>query len=164
MKTALDSSLKVSAPQVDDMVVRRAQLADLSAIMDIEHRSFSSPWSEQTLHEEITGKEWSKTVVAALAEKPLGFMIYWIVVNELHLLNLAVHPDVRCKGIGTLLLGHLIDVARIERVDDIFLEVRVSNRRAQVLYHQFGFKPVGIRRRYYADNGEDAIVMCRRRD
>ena len=113
---------------------------------------------------EITGKEWSRTLVASFEGKTLGFMIYWMVLNEMHLLNLAVHPDYRRTGIATMLVTHLIDIAQKEKILDIFLEVRVSNKKAQLLYRKFGFKPIGIRQKYYTDNGEDAIVMCRRRD
>jgi [ribosomal protein S18]-alanine N-acetyltransferase len=143
--------------------IRKAVSTDIDHVLAIERLSFASPWTRETLASEIAGKEWSRTVVATLDDAPRGFMIYWMVLNEMHLLNLAVHPDYRRTGIATQLLTHLTEVARVEKILDVFLEVRVSNRGAQFLYRKFGFKPIGIRQQYYSDNGEDAIVMCRRR-
>ena len=165
MKWAYDRlETESSAMARGEKCVRLATLSDIDRIVEIENGSFSSPWSKSSLEKEISGKEWSRTVVASLDGEVAGFMIYWTVVSELHLLNLAVHPSLRRLGIATLLLEHLIDVALQERCPDIFLEVRASNRKAQLLYEKCGFKPIGIRHRYYSDNGEDAIVMCRRRD
>jgi [ribosomal protein S18]-alanine N-acetyltransferase len=144
--------------------VRQAVVADLDRIIEIEHHSFTSPWSRETLADEIAGKEWSRTIVASHKGEAVGFMIYWMVLNEMHLLNLAVHPDFRRTGVASILLKYLIETARTEKIYDIFLEVRVSNKGAQILYRKKGFKPIGLRHRYYSDNGEDAIVMCRRRD
>lgn len=151
--------LKTDAP----VSVRPAVLEDLDFIMDIEYRSFPSPWSRETLREELDGKEHSRVQVAELAGNPVGFMVYWIVLDEMHLLNLAVHPDWRRMGIAAAMLHRLMSVAREENTAKIFLEVRTSNRSAQILYRKLGFIPIGIRPKYYTDNGEDAVVMCLRR-
>ena len=152
--------LKTDAP----VSVRRATSADLDIIVEIERHSFSVPWSRETLREEMEESTRSTVQVAELGAVTAGFMIYWTVVDEIHLLNLAVHPDWRRKGIAAALMHQLMIVARSNNIEDILLEVRVSNRNAQLLYRKFGFRPMGIRERYYSDNGEDAIVMCHRRD
>lgn len=90
---------------------------------------------------------------------PIGFMLAWAVADELHLINLAVHPDKRRLGAGAALLNTLIQHASAERVRLVLLEVRRSNRAAIRLYRAHGFTAMGIRRRYYADNAEDAIEM-----
>ena len=144
--------------------VRPATVADLDFIMDIESRSFASPWSKETLLEELDGKAWSHVLVAEIANVVVGFIIYWVVLSEIHLLNLAVHPDWRRMGIAAAMIHQLLACAHTQNAEEIFLEVRVSNRNAQVLYRKFGFRPIGMRQNYYSDNGEDAIVMCLRRD
>lgn len=144
--------------------VRAATSSDLDAILDIEGKSFTSPWSRETLLEELDGKAWSYVQAAELQNAVVGFIVYWIVLNEIHLLNLAVHPDWRRMGIAAAMMHHLLANAKSHDVSEIFLEVRVSNRNAQTLYRRFGFKPIGMRRNYYTDNGEDAIVMCLRRE
>jgi [ribosomal protein S18]-alanine N-acetyltransferase len=152
-------TLKTDAP----VSVRPAVLKDLDFVMDIECRSFPSPWSRETLKEELDGRNWSHVQVAESGGNAVGFMIYWIVLDEMHLLNLAVHPDWRRMGIAAAMLHRLMSVANKENTAKIFLEVRTSNRSAQMLYRKFGFKPIGIRPKYYTDNGEDAVVMCLRR-
>jgi ribosomal-protein-alanine N-acetyltransferase len=151
---------KTDAP----VTVRPASRDDLDFIMDIENQSFLSPWSRQTLLEELEGKTWSHVNVAEIQDTIAGYIVYWIVLNEVHLLNLAVHPDRRRIGIASALMYHLVQTTKHENAIEIYLEVRVSNRGAQLLYRKFGFKPIGIRQRYYTDNGEDAIVMCLRRE
>lgn len=146
------------------VTVRAATKSDIDSVLNIECQSFSSPWSRETLLEELDGKAWSHVQVAELQHSVVGFIVYWIVLNEIHLLNLAVHPDWRRMGIAAAMIHHLLANAASHDVSEIFLEVRVSNRSAQGLYRRFGFKPIGIRRNYYTDNGEDAIVMCLRRE
>jgi ribosomal-protein-alanine N-acetyltransferase len=152
--------LKTDAP----VSIRPATRVDLDFIMDIEHKCFPSPWSRQTLLEELEGKTWSHVNVAELRDTIAGYIVYWIVLNEVHLLNLAVHPNWRRIGIASALIHHLVHTAKTENTTEIYLEVRVSNRSAQTLYRKFGFKPIGIRHGYYSDNDEDAVVMCLRRE
>ncbi len=140
--------------------VRPATLEDLNAILGIEQRSFSSPWPEFVLAEEIAKRSWSRVRAACTDETVVGFMVYWTVVSELHLLNLAVHPRWRRSGIGTLLMTDLVETAQRESFEEIILEVRASNEHARALYHRFGFKALDVRRGYYTDTGEDAVVMA----
>jgi [ribosomal protein S18]-alanine N-acetyltransferase len=140
---------------------RPATLDDIPAIMAIELASFSSPWPEEAMIEELDVREWSRVRVVDRGGAVVGFMIYWVVVDELHLLNLAVHPDHRREGVAGLLVAELIEAARKERCRGITLEVRTRNTPARKLYERAGFLQAGLRRGYYADSGEDAVIMWR---
>ncbi len=146
------------------IVIRNASIVDIDFIVEIEELSFSSPWTKETILEEINQKPWSQVDVAISNDILVGFIVYWIVAEEIHLLNIAVHPSFRYKGIASAMINSLIQTAHKKKVEEILLEVRVSNRNAQTLYRKFGFKPLGIRKKYYSDNGEDAVVMCLRRE
>jgi ribosomal-protein-alanine N-acetyltransferase len=89
-----------------------------------------------------------------------GYLIYWLVAGEMHILNLAVHPDCRRQGIARALLQEGLRRARAQDAEVAWLEVRPSNQAAQALYESFGFQKVGRRPRYYADNQEDAMLMA----
>ena len=149
---------------IDAVRIRVATVRDLNAIMNIESLSFSTPWSRQAMAQEIETRDWSRVAVATVKQEIVGFMVYWVVVDELHLLNLAVHPKRRRRGIGRAMVRHLVELAKDNYLTTLFLEVRVSNQSAQKLYWEFGFKPVAVRQNYYSDDGEDAIVMCLRRN
>ncbi|HMI90753.1 MAG TPA: ribosomal protein S18-alanine N-acetyltransferase [Polyangiales bacterium] len=117
--------------------------------------------SDVTFEHELA-RTWSRIWVARLepgAQDPIGFSLAWAVADELHLINLAVHPDWRRQGAASALLQTLIEHASTERVRLVLLEVRRSNRAAIHLYRAHGFTAMGVRRRYYADNAEDAIEM-----
>jgi len=92
----------------------------------------------------------------------VGFAGMWIILDEAHITNIAVHPEYRGFGIGTMLMESLISICKIENVIGITLEVRVSNQRAINLYKKFGFVEEGIRKAYYEDNKEDALIMWKR--
>lgn len=145
------------------IVVRTANRGDLDAIMEIERASFSTPWSESAMAQEIEGRDWSRVAVAVAGNRVAGFMVYWEIVDEVHLLNFAVHPAARRHGVGRAMMGRLVTGLEAEGCSSILLEVRVSNHVAQRLYRSFGFAPVSRRVKYYCDNNEDAIVMCLRR-
>ncbi len=135
---------------------------DLDAVIDIENRSSPAPWSGQLFLEDLTRK-WAHVDLARVALDGsslvvVGFANYWLVHDEVHLLNLATHPNHRRRGIGTRLMDHLVDVATGNDCRLITLEVRRANEGAQALYRSHGFEAVGMRSRYYSD-GEDALVM-----
>jgi ribosomal-protein-alanine N-acetyltransferase len=134
--------------------------ADLDDVMEIERLAFKSPWSRQVFVEELQ-REWARLDVLRDRERgPVrAFTNYWLVRDEVHLLNLSVHPDARRKGYGAALLEHVIEFARRHRCRYITLEVRKSNLGAIHLYEQHGFRRVGVRPNYYQEDQEDAIVM-----
>ncbi len=139
--------------------LRGASPEDLDSVMDIERACFSSPWPRSVMAEEIQGQGCSRVEVAEETQGVTGFMIYWVVPPEAHLINLAVAPWAQGHGVGRAMVDRLLAVARDEYVSQIFLEVRASNLVAQRLYRGMGFEQIDVRRGYYADNDEDALVM-----
>lgn len=146
------------APQ--PVVVMAVQPADIDAVMEIERLSFPSPWSREAIIEEL-GRAWARVDVVrdGSSGAVLAFANYWLVADELHILNIATHPEWRRQGHATRLLAHMIDVARAVPCRLMTLEVRRSNVSAQRLYRRFAFRSVGVRPNYYAEDQEDAIVM-----
>jgi [ribosomal protein S18]-alanine N-acetyltransferase len=144
----------------ESIEIREMTRQDLEEVLQIEGASFPTPWSRVLFERELT-TPFARSYVAreTIGGKILGYTCFWLVDLEAHLLNLAVHPQHRNGGIGTLLLGYGIEYCRNKGVQLITLEVRRSNYRAFSLYRNFHFQPRGIRRRYYTDTGEDAVVM-----
>ncbi len=141
-------------------VVRPAAAADLDAIDEISRHSFKAPWPRQTFVDELT-RPHGRLVVAEFAGVVVGYANYWIVVDEVHLLAIAVHPDHRRRGLGAVLLADVLAAGAEARV--ITLEVRAGNTPAIALYRRHGFVPVATRGGYYGGDGEDALVMLRER-
>jgi ribosomal-protein-alanine N-acetyltransferase len=131
----------------------------LERIVEIETLSFPSPWSAGGFIQELRNPI-ARLWTCMMNEKLVGFILYWVLDFEVSLLNLAVHPEERRKGVGQALLNHMVEEAASRKVEAVWLEVRVSNAGAIRLYCRFGFEKVGVRRKYYDDTREDAIVMC----
>jgi [ribosomal protein S18]-alanine N-acetyltransferase len=140
--------------------IAAASAADLDTVMEIERLSFVTPWVRQAFADELE-RPWAR--LELLRDGPggraLGFCNYWLVADELHILNVAVHPDFRKQGHASALVRHILDVARQQKARVVSLEVRASNLPARSLYRKLGFREVGMRPKYYADNGEDAVLM-----
>jgi len=134
---------------------------DLDEALEIERRSFAAPWSKELFKRELHMPQARSFVAVDSSGGIVGYLCYWIVAQEAHILNLATHPDQRRRGIATLLLGHGLDYSREEGAQEATLEVRRSNYEAIGLYRNFHFQHQGIRRRYYSDTGEDALIMGR---
>jgi ribosomal-protein-alanine N-acetyltransferase len=134
--------------------------SDIDVVMEIERLSFRAPWSRNVFLEEL-GREWAR--VDVLRDNATGevvaFANYWLVADELHVLNIATHPRHRRAGHATRLLAHMVEVARRGTCRCVTLEVRRSNVVAQQIYRRFAFRAVGVRPNYYAEDQEDAIVM-----
>jgi ribosomal-protein-alanine N-acetyltransferase len=143
----------------DTLEIRRLTYSDLPQVIAIERRAFPTPWSLAMFVLELSKP--SGICLAALRE---GRLIGYLVCSRYdlvwHLMNVAIDPDRRRRGIATALLNRLF-----EQVDDpqaqFTLEVRASNDVAIEMYERFGFRSAGMRRRYYQDNGEDAVIMWR---
>ena len=152
----------MKAPAVQDYIVTSSTEADLDGVMAIERLSFPTPWARQAFREELA-RPWARLEVLRRVETDdvVAFCNYWLVADELHLLNVAVHPDERRRGHAARLLDHILSEASRNKARVVSLEVRLSNHAAQALYRKFGFREVGTRPRYYADNGEDALLMDR---
>jgi len=142
--------------------LRLASAEDLPAILAIERASFASPWTEKMFADELKN-EWSNVWVAEAGEprRVVAFAVFWVACDEIHVLNVAVAPEERRRGHARLLLRSVLAFGEHRRMSHVVLEVRPSNLGAQRLYQSLDFRPVGVRPRYYQDNGEDAILMVR---
>ncbi len=133
---------------------------DLGGVLEIERLSFPEPWSRAQFERELSNPVSCQFVASVDAESGgivAGYIIFWIVYGEAHILNIAVHPAFRRRGIAKELLSHSLDHMRFVGVSEVYLEVRRSNEAALSLYRGFGFEKVFVRRNYYGD--EDAVVM-----
>ncbi|HET9851342.1 MAG TPA: ribosomal protein S18-alanine N-acetyltransferase [Candidatus Limnocylindrales bacterium] len=134
-------------------------LDDLPAVHAIERASFAVPWPDDAYRNEIRTNRLASYVVARLGDRVVGFAGLWVMVDEAHVTTFAVEPLWRRRGVGERLLLALLDLAVRRQAREATLEVRLSNIPARKLYEKYGFRPVGIRPRYYSDNGEDALIM-----
>lgn len=133
---------------------------DLDQVLEIERTSYPYPWSKAIFEREL-GYDWAH-LIGRLEEGTqalVGYVNYWLVYDEVHVLNVAVHAQARRHGHGAALLDHVIAFGQMHRCATVTLEVRRTNLGAQALYGRFGFKQIGIRPRYYTEDGEDALVM-----
>jgi ribosomal-protein-alanine N-acetyltransferase len=131
---------------------------DLDEIMEIEELSFATPWSRYAFLHEIDFPN-SVFNVIRIDGKLVGYGGLWHIVDEAHISNIAIHPNYRRKGLGRRLLTHLLKQAVERGATKATLEVRPSNMAAQRLYGSFGFEVIAVRKNYYADEGEDALIM-----
>jgi len=148
----------VTAPPAAAVEIRRLVYADLPQVVALERRAFTTPWSLAMFVLELS-KPAGVCLAAVVENELVGYLVCSRYDTVWHVMNIAVDPDRRRRGIATALIGALI-----ERVGDdaqITLEVRRSNTGALALYERLGFRSAGVRRRYYADNGEDAVIMWR---
>jgi len=142
-----------------EVTLSAMEVRHLDQVLAIE-RTFAAPWSRDMFLQELR-QQWdaSEALVAESQELLLGYVLCWFVADEIHIVNLAVHPGWRRRGIGRQLLTEICDRARRRGMTLATLEVRIHNEPAVRLYESFGFRQVAIRKSYYADNGEDALVM-----
>jgi len=139
--------------------VDRMTVGDIPAVHAIESRSFSTPWPSYAFRQEIETNRLARYIVARDEERIVGYAGIWLMVDEAHITTFAVAPDRRRRGIGEALLIALLRMSGQVGASVATLEVRVSNMPARKLYEKYGFRPAGIRPRYYTDNNEDALIM-----
>ncbi|HBM79946.1 MAG: ribosomal protein S18-alanine N-acetyltransferase [Clostridiales bacterium] len=147
---------------MEQVCVHNMTCYDIPEVLEIEKMSFKTPWSEEAFKSEIGRNLAARYITARYDGKLVGYGGMWVISGEAHITNIAVHPDYRGIHIGDLILKTLVKIAALENAHDMTLEVRKSNYIAQNLYKKYGFLKEGIRRRYYTDTGEDAIIMWRR--
>ena len=144
-------------------VERLAGPDDLDAVLAIEEASFNNPTTREWYEEELKRPEVCFIYVMRTAEYPVaGFCAFWLVVDQAHINNLAIRPELRGHGLGTYLLESIVTEARHLGATSLMLEVRRSNVAAQRLYARAGFHESGVRKSYYTQPVEDALVLLRK--
>jgi ribosomal-protein-alanine N-acetyltransferase len=139
--------------------IRKMQREDIDEVYEIELLSFSTPWSKESLYYELEQNLFAKYLVVECEEKVIAYCGLWVIMDDAQITNIAVHPDFRGMKIGEGLLTFSLQLSKEMSAKRLSLEVRVSNHIAQSLYTKLGFEAGGIRKRYYTDNQEDALVM-----
>ncbi|MFP5341614.1 MAG: ribosomal protein S18-alanine N-acetyltransferase [Candidatus Limnocylindria bacterium] len=134
-------------------------VGDLEAIQRIERASFTSPWPPNAYRSELESNRLANYLVARVGDQVVGYGGMWLMVDEAHITTFAIHPAWRRQRIGERLLLAFLDLAVARSAHEATLEVRLSNLPARRLYEKYGFRPVGLRPRYYSDDNEDALIM-----
>ncbi|OCL27762.1 ribosomal-protein-alanine N-acetyltransferase [Orenia metallireducens] len=144
--------------ELNNLEIRPMVTADIQDILMIEEESFSSPWSKNAFMSELKN-QYAYYLVASIGDKLVAYIGAWLIFEEAHITTLAVAKEYRRQGIATLILEELFKDVRENQINKATLEVRVSNHKAKKLYLQEGFVEVGVRKNYYSDNKEDAVIM-----
>lgn len=139
--------------------MRTMLLKDLPSVLAIEKAAFPSPWTFNMFTQELDLSFSRHLVVSQSDQGIVGYIIFWIIHDETQLQRIAVKNDLRGQGIGSLLIREMIRMCALENVTQGSLEVRSSNDPALMLYKKFGFVVSGVRKGYYTDNREDALIM-----
>ncbi|MFS8640690.1 MAG: ribosomal protein S18-alanine N-acetyltransferase [Symbiobacteriaceae bacterium] len=145
---------------VPEITIHPMTPADLDQVMEIERLSYLTPWSREAFASELL-QRYTVYLVARAGDRVVGFAGMHVLYELAHVTNIAVHPEFRGQGIGERLMRELIRIARRRGAVRMTLEVRVGNAPARALYRKLGFvtEPGAVRRGYYTDTGEDAIIM-----
>lgn len=146
---------------METVKVRDMEIGDIKEVLEAEHRCFSVPWTEEAFRTEVEKNKLARYVVVEVADHVVGYGGMWMIMDESHITNIAIHPDYRKRGYGEKIVQALIHKADKEGILRMTLEVRKSNEVAQNLYKKFGFESCGVRPKYYQDNGEDGVIMWR---
>jgi len=146
---------------MNNILVRKMIPKDIEQIMEIESSIFGEyHWTPQSFISEIEndlGNYFS--AVDTSTDQIIGYGGFWLIFDEAHITTIAIRPNLRNKGLGEILLQKLIDVGYAKNAKWFTLEVRAGNIPAQNLYYKYGFKSLGLRKKYYQDNDEDALIM-----
>ena len=144
---------------VAPVVIEDMTMEDVAAVQEVERASFPVPWPANAFRHELTQNRNARYIVARSGPRIVGYAGLWLMVDEAHVTTFAVHPEHRRLRIGERLLQRLFEIAVVMNAEWLTLEVRASNLPAQQLYEKYGFRRAGVRRRYYSDNNEDALIM-----
>lgn len=142
-----------------ELGIRKMVMNDIGQVMDVDRLSFSNPWTEDIFQLEIGKNDQAYYYVMTLDQKVIGYIGMWVVIDDAQITNIAISPAYRGHKLGEKLFGFACQQALMMGVKHLSLEVRASNRVAQNMYRKFGLVPGGIRKNYYTDNREDAIIM-----
>jgi ribosomal-protein-alanine N-acetyltransferase len=135
------------------------RLSDIPAVHDIERQSFPIPWPAYAFQQELETNRMAHYLIVRAGRETIAYAGLWMMVDEAHITTFAVLPAWRRRGVGGRMLLAVMRLASQLNARVATLEVRLSNQPARRLYQRFGFKPVGVRPRYYSDNAEDALIM-----
>ncbi|WP_102272757.1 ribosomal protein S18-alanine N-acetyltransferase [Cytobacillus massiliigabonensis] len=141
------------------LTFRFMDINDVDDILKIEHESFTLPWSREAFQNELTTNQYALYIGLEEDRKVIGYCGVWIVIDEAQITNVAILPEYRGRKLGEALMRQVMEIASERGARTMSLEVRVSNSVAQSLYRKLGFQDGGIRKNYYSDNQEDALVM-----
>lgn len=139
--------------------IRRAIPADIEGLVNIEEKCFTSPWSRESIFNDLENNPCARYLVCEYNNELIGYAGIWIILDEGHITNIAILPEFRSLGIGKILFQCLLEYASNLGVSYTTLEVRQSNLLAQKMYKSMNFFHVHTRKKYYEDNGEDAYLM-----
>lgn len=143
---------------INNLTIEEMKENDIDGVFEVEKNCFEDYWSKDSFKKELSNNL-AKYLVAKIDNKVVGYVGIWFVVDEGHITNVAVHEDYRGQKIGDHLIKELVQVCKNNKIISMTLEVRASNVVAQNLYKKYGFKMAGIRKEYYSNNKEDAIIM-----
>lgn len=146
---------------MSELCIRQMEEKDIDSVHKVELQSFNTPWSREAFENEVCDNDLAYYLVIVNQGRIIGYGGMWVIIDEAHITNVAVSPDYREQGMGKRLLSAMINLAKAKGAHSMTLEVRVSNTAAKKLYGSFGFKECGLRRGYYTDNNEDALIMWR---
>lgn len=141
------------------LIFRYLNENDIKEILKIEHESFTMPWTEEAFFNELTQNKFAVYIGLEEEGRVIGYCGVWVVVDEAHITNVAILPQYRGRKLGEALMRKVMEVSSEMGAKTMTLEVRVSNDIAQSLYRKLGFENGAIRKNYYTDNQEDALVM-----
>lgn len=144
---------------MNDVVIRKMEITDVDDVITVEKASFATSWTADIFYQEITENKYAHYYVLELDGDIIGYAGAWIVFEDAQITNIAIKPEYRGRKLGEKLFQFMLQLAIKEGAARLSLEVRLSNIIAQRLYRKFGLVPGGIRKNYYTDNNEDAIVM-----
>ncbi|TDT62438.1 ribosomal-protein-alanine N-acetyltransferase [Fonticella tunisiensis] len=144
---------------MNDFYMADMDLSHVDDVVLIERLSFTTPWTKEAFISELTRNKCARYRIILKDGRVIAYGGMWIMLDEAHITNIAVHPEFRGIGLGSMLMEDMISVARENGVHAMTLEVRVSNTHAIGLYKKYGFAEIAIRKGYYQDTGEDAIIM-----
>lgn len=152
----------MGAINIDDVKVRNMNILDIDDVMNVETQCFTIGWSKESFEYEMKENNKALYVIAEYQGTLLGYAGLWKILDEGHITNIAVLKDFRKNGIATLMLNTLLDLAQKDSVNSFTLEVKKTNNVAISLYQNLGFEACGVRKGYYKDTNDDAIIMWKR--
>ena len=144
------------------IIIRNMCLADMDQVMIMERLCFTLPWPRGAFEGELTQNAMARYLVVEIDGRIAGYAGIWLIFDEGHITNIAVHPDFQRRGVASALLQRILSNAKACGIEACTLEVRRSNLAAQKLYEKYGFLPEGVRKGYYTDTKEDALLYWKR--